>query len=300
MRQLRGVVLLLITALIWGLGFVAQSSAADSIGSFSFTAARSLIAAAFLLGLLGVRRLRPADRRPPSKGALRGGLLCGGLLFVASNLQQFGIAAYPPEAAASGRAGFLTATYVVMVALGALLSGRRLRLSVLASAVGCVAGMYLLCMSGGFGGVYAGDLLELACAVGFALYIWAVDRCAGLDSLCVSCVQFALCGVLSLAAALLFEDFSLLLLLRAWLPVLYAGVFSSGVGYTLQIIGQKYAEPTVASIVMSLESVFAALAGWLLLNERLSDVELCGCALVFLSVLAAQLPARGKGGDKAG
>lgn len=139
MRQLRGVVFLLITALIWGLGFVAQSSAADSIGSFSFTAARSLIAAAFLLGLLGVRRLRPSDRRPPSKGALRGGLLCGGLLFVASNLQQFGIAAYPPEAAASGRAGFLTATYVVMVALGALLSGRRLRLSVLASAVGCVA-----------------------------------------------------------------------------------------------------------------------------------------------------------------
>ena len=102
MRQLRGVVFLLITALIWGLGFVAQSSAADSIGSFSFTAARSLIAAAFLLGLLGVRRLRPSDRRPPSKGALRGGLLCGGLLFVASNLQQFGIAAYPPEAAASG------------------------------------------------------------------------------------------------------------------------------------------------------------------------------------------------------
>lgn len=113
-------------------------------------------------------------------------------------------------------------------------------------------------------------------------------------------MQFALCGLLSLAAALLFEDFSLPLLLRAWLPVLYAGVFSSGVGYTLQIIGQKYAEPTVASIVMSLESVFAALAGWLLLNERLSGVELCGCALVFLSVLAAQLPARGKGGDKTG
>ena len=127
-----------------------------------------------------------------------------------------------------------------------------------------------------------------------------MDRCAGLDSLCVSCVRFALCGLLSLAAALLFEDFSLPLLLRAWLPVLYAGVFSSGVGYTLQIIGQKYAEPTVASIVMSLESVFAALAGWLLLNERLSGVELCGCALVFLAVLAAQLPARGKGGDKTG
>lgn len=298
MRQLRGVGLLLITALIWGLGFAAQSSAADSIGSFSFTAARSLVAATFLSVLLGVRRIRPSAGTPSARGVLRGGLLYGGALFVASNLQQFGIAAYPPEAASSGRAGFLTATYVVMVALSSLFLGRRVRFSVLAAAVGCVAGMYLLCMSGGFGSIYLGDLFELACAAGFAVYIWVVDRCASLDSLRVSCVQFAFCGILSLLAALLFEDFSVPQLLRAWLSVLYAGVFSSGVGYTLQIIGQKYAEPAVASVVMSLESVFAALAGWLLLDERLSAAELCGCALVFVSVLAAQLPARRQGKEK--
>ena len=127
MRQLRGVGLLLITALIWGLGFAAQSSAADSIGSFSFTAARSLVAATFLSVLLGVRRIRPSAGTPSARGVLRGGLLCGGALFVASNLQQFGIAAYPPEAASSGRAGFLTATYVVMVALSSLFLGRRRR-----------------------------------------------------------------------------------------------------------------------------------------------------------------------------
>lgn len=229
MRQLRGVVLLLITALIWGLGFVAQSSAADSIGSFSFTAARSLIAAAFLLGLLGVRAAASGGQASAVEGRAARRAARGGLLFVASNLQQFGIAAYPPEAAASAAPGFLTATYVVRdgagrFALGPPLSGFRCWRRRSAAWRACTFCVW----SGRLRGIYTGDLLELACAVGFALYIWAVDRCAGLDSLCVSCVQFALCGLLSLAAALLFEDFSLPLLLRAWLPVLYAGVFSSG------------------------------------------------------------------------
>ena len=225
-----------------------------------------------------------------ARGVLRGGLLCGGALFVASNLQQFGIAAYPPEAASSGRAGFLTATYVVMVALSSLFLGRRVRFSVLAAAVGCVAGMYLLCMSGGFGSIYLGDLFELACAAGFAVYIWVVDRCASLDSLRVSCVQFAFCGILSLLAALLFEDFSVPQLLRAWLSVLYAGVFSSGVGYTLQIIGQKGLNPTMASLLMSLESVFSVLAGWIFLHQALSGRELSGCILMFAAIVLVQLP----------
>ena len=193
-------------------------------------------------------------------------------------------------AAASGRAGFLTATYVVMVAVIAVFTGNKLHPTVIVAAVGCVAGMYMLCLSGGIDRVYFGDLLILLCAVGYAAYIMAVDRFNDTDGIAMSFVQFIVCSVLSTVCAFIFEQPDFGVIAQAWLPVAYAGVLSSGVAYTLQIIGQKYAEPTVATIVMSLESVFAALAGWVLLNERLSPAELAGCALVFASVILAQAP----------
>ena len=154
----------------------------------------------------------------------------------------------------------------------------------------CIGGMYLLCAPKGMSGLYLGDVLELICAVCFTAQILLVGKYADLDGVSLSCVQFAVCGALSLIGALIFEDTRLSDLADAWLPVIYAGVFSSGIGYTLQIIGQKYAEPAVASIIMSLESVFAALAGWLILHERLGGQELLGCALVFIAVLLAQTP----------
>lgn len=295
MKKTKGTLILLLTALIWGVAFVAQSSAANNIGSFTFNAARSLVAALFLLVFIEMRKafekaLTEKPEKADSKRVIIGGLLCGIALFSAVNFQQFGISAYPDGVASSGRAGFLTASYVVMVALCARISGKKLHPIVLLSVVGCVAGMYMLCLSGGFSVIYLGDILVLVLAVFFTAYILVIDHFSKLDSIKMSCIQFFVCGTLSLIATLIVEKPSMDVLLAAWLPILYAGILSSGVGYTLQMIGQKYAEPAVASIVMSLESVFAALAGWIILNERLSSNELIGCGLVFLSVILAQVP----------
>ncbi|MBS7262708.1 MAG: DMT family transporter [Eubacteriales bacterium] len=290
MKNLKGTLILLVTALVWGLGFAAQSAAADHVGSFAFTAVRSLLAASFLALLLAGRRLFFGKTPPRATETVGRGAILGVLLFIAANLQQFGIAAYPDGAAAAGRAGFLTATYVVMVALWGLIRGRKLHPVLWLSIALCLGGMYLLCCSDGFDRIYTGDLLVFACAVGFTVYILYVDRCRSCDGLLLSCIQFAVCGALSLVFSLPTENLSVPALTAAWLPLLYAGLVSSGVGYTLQIIGQKFAEPAVASIVMSLESVFGALAGWVLLHENLGSVELLGCALVFAAVIAAQTP----------
>jgi drug/metabolite transporter (DMT)-like permease len=295
MKQTKGTLLLLLAALIWGMAFVAQSAAANDIGSFTFNGARSMVATLFLLGMIGVRKASkkiPAEKaeQAASKKVMTGGLFCGIALFFAVNFQQFGISVYPDSVASSGRAGFLTTIYVVMVALCARISGKKLHALVWLAAVGCVAGMYMLCLSGGFSGIYLGDLLVFGSAIFFTVYILAVDHFSNLDSVKLSCVQFFVCGTLSLIAAFLFEKPSMSALLAASIPILYVGIFSSGVGYTLQMVGQKYTEPAIASIVMSLESVFAALAGWVISNEHLSSHELIGCGLVFLSVILTQIP----------
>ncbi len=295
MKKLKGSLLLLLTTLLWGLAFVAQSSAAENIGSFTFNTARCVLAAVFMLIVLTSKRgidyarKKNAKNDPPKK-LIAGGIICGITLFFGMNLQQFGIAAYPPDAASSGRAGFLTATYVIMIPIVQRLRGKKLKLPVIFAVIGCIAGMYLLCMSGGFEGIYLGDILELGCAVGFTAYILAVDRCTELDGVTVSCIQFIICGILCAVGMIIFEKPDIHILFDAWLPIIYAGIVSSGIGYTLQIIGQKDAEPAVASIIMSLESVFAALAGWLLLGEMLSPREIIGCTLVFASVISAQIP----------
>ena len=294
MKKLKGPLLLLITTMLWGLAFTAQSSAADKISSFTFNTARCLLAAVFMSVILifrkTVRKLSKKETNPVSfKSLIPGGILCGVTLFFGMNLQQFGIAAYPEGAAASGRAGFLTATYVVMIPIVQRIMGKKLHPSVIAAVIGCIIGMYLLCMSGGFDSIYLGDVLELLCAVGFTSYILAVDRGADKDGVMISCIQFIVCGIMCGICMFIFEKPDMNVILEAWLPVVYAGIVSSGIGYTLQILGQKDTDPTVASIIMSLESVFAALCGWLVLGETLSPRELLGCALVFISVLAASL-----------
>ena len=294
-KKLKGTLMLLLAAMIWGTAFVAQTSAADSVEPFTFNAVRSLIGAAFLCVLIrwrgthgqGVEYKTPEEK----KYGLRAGIACGVLLFAAVNFQQFGLSSYPENVAASGRGGFLTASYVVLVALCARLTGRRLHPLVLLSALGCVAGLYLLCLSGGISGLYLGDGLMLICALFFTAHVLTIDHFSRADSVKTSCIQFLTCGVLSSVCALLFEHTSVSAIVSAWLPILYTGILSSGVAYTLQIVGQKDVEPAVASIVMSLEAVFSALAGWTILNERLSPRELFGCALVFCAVLLAQAPA---------
>lgn len=308
--------MLLLAAFFWGTTFAAQSSAADSIPTFTFNAARSLVGAAFL-GILiliqqgkrvqkksgiGVRNQDSADlemgetknrtgsAQIPKRGVVFDGGICGVVLFAAMSFQQSGIAVYPEGAAASGRSGFLTATYVVMVAICARFLGRKIHKSVYAAVAVCIAGMYLLCMSGGEGGIYFGDVLGLVCAVFFTVHIMVVDRFSYCESVKLSCMQFLVSGILSTVAMLLFEQPDVHMLAAAAVPILYAGILSSGIAYTLQMEGQKYAEPSVAAVIMSLESVFAVLGGWIVLNEKLSVRELAGCALVFAAVILAQLP----------
>lgn len=302
-RRFKGSLMLLLAAFFWGTTFVAQSSATDNIQAFTFNAARSFVGAAFLGMLILMRETgrkkpeirdssddSPVSRKGKSSNVILGGVICGIVLFAAMNFQQSGIAAYPDQAASSGRSGFLTATYVVMVAICARFLGRRLHKAVYAAVAVCIAGMYLLCMSGGVEEIYFGDLLELICAVFFTVHIMVVDRFSRCDSVKLSCLQFLTSGILSAAAMFIFEQPDIHTVIKAILPILYAGILSSGIAYTLQMEGQKYAEPSVAAVIMSLESVFAMLGGWIVLNERLSARELAGCALVFAAVILAQLP----------
>lgn len=293
----KGALMLLGTAILWGMGFVAQTAAADAVGTFTFNATRNFVGAVFLCGVIGMRRRAGIDRAADAPGSgfdrrtlLIGGALCGLMLCIAANLQQSGIAAYPPNAAASGRAGFVTATYMVMVAVIGVFMGKRLHPAVAVAVVLALAGMYLLCVPDGFGNIYIGDWLVLACALAYALHILVIDHFGMVDGVRLSRIQLLTAGTISLVLALLFEKPNLSQIFAAAIPVLYAGIASDGIAYTLQIVGQQTTDPTVASIIMSLESVFAALGGWLVLSESLSAVELIGCALVFAAVLLAQAP----------
>ena len=294
MRNLKGTLILLLTALIWGTAFVAQTSAADSISPFAFLFARSILASIFLflLVLFQNRSKLQKDNKEKiwNKSVILGGIFCGIPLAIASILQQIGIGIYPADTAASGRAGFLTATYVIMVSLYSIIKSRKLRISILAATVVCMVGMYLLSLSEGFSKIYTGDILIFLCAIGYTVYILVVDKYGTVDTTKVSCIQFSFVTIFSLIGMFIFENPSIADFKTAALPICYAGIFSSGIAYTLQMVGQKYAEPAVATIVMSLESVFAALSGWLILHEQLKGRELLGCVLVFIAVILAQLP----------
>ncbi|MBQ7581202.1 MAG: DMT family transporter [Lachnospiraceae bacterium] len=294
MKNLKGTFILLLTALIWGTAFVAQTAASGTISAFTFNATRSVLASVFLfLFVLARAKITRIEQKPLfRKETVKAGIICGIPLFLATNLQQYGIELYPEGTAASGRAGFITATSVIMIALYTLIRSNRFRPLILIATFVCMAGMYLLCLSGGFSKIYAGDILIFLCAVGFAVYILLVDRFGTVETVKVSCIQFGVVALLSLICMFLFEQPSWHAITQAWFPVCYAGILSSGIAYTLQMVGQKYAEPVVATIVMSLEAVFAALSGWLILSEKLKGRELIGCVLVFLAVILAQLPER--------
>ncbi len=292
----RGPLLLLITALLWGMAFVAQTSASENVEPFTFNASRNFIGTLFLCGAIAFRKKTGQDK-PAGKPSgyskrtlLIAGVLCGIALCMASYLQQAGITSYPPEAAASGRSGFVTATYMVMVAVILTFTGKRPHILVLVAVIVALVGMYFLCVPNGLENVYLGDWLVLASAFGYALHILIIDRYTQVDGVRLSRIQLIVAGVISLVCALLFEHPQLTTILAAAIPILYAGICSDGIAYTLQIIGQKTTDATVASIIMSLEAVFAALGGWIILSESLNTTELMGCALVFAAVLLSQVP----------
>jgi len=295
-NNVKGSAILCLAALIWGLAFVAQSQAADLVPPFMFNALRSFIGALFLFLLQIInskRRGLPAFPAEASakKQALLGGILCGVLLAISVNFQQFGLTYYPEGAASEARAGFLTALYVIIVPLLSIFSRRRVGIPVWVAVAVATVGIYLLSLSEGIGSIYLGDVLVFLCAISFSFHILAVDKFgAPVGGTLLSMLQFLVCGILSLILSLCFETVVWEHVLAAATQILYLGVMSSGIAYTLQIYGQAYAEPAIASLTMSLESVFAALGGWLISGNVLSEREFLGCSLVFVAIVVAQLP----------
>ncbi len=280
---------LLLVAMIWGSAFVAQSKGMEYVGPFTYNFSRSVIGAAVLLPVIAVmsliRRRSPQKNSYSLKMTLTGGLCCGAVLFPASALQQLGI-----TMTTAGKAGFITALYVVIVPVLGLFLHRKVRPKVWVCVVIAVAGFYLLCVKESFT-VGKGDLLVLCCAVCFSVHIMVIDHFVskGAEPVMMSSIQFAAAGLLSLAPMLALETPSLGALYDARLTILYAGVLSSGVAYTLQIAAQRHSDPTAATLIMSLESVFSALFGWLILGESLTPAELTGCGLVFAAVILAEI-----------
>lgn len=297
-RGVPGEISLLLAAVIWGGAFVAQSLGGDSLGALSFNAARSLIGALALVPVIAWSDRRRGTSRP--RGRERrllwlGGALCGLCLTLAVNLQQVAIAWTDAAGRANvGKIGFLTAMYIVLVPILSLFLKKRAGANVYVGILLALAGMYLLCVKEGFtlGG---GDVYALLAALMFALQIIVVDLFAPrVDNIRLSALQFLVCGVLSGVLAVCTEPQSARAYWGAALPVLYTGVLSSGVGYTLQIIGQRRCRPQMASLLMSMESVFSAVFGFLILHQKMTGRELLGCALMLAAVCLAQWKPRGE------
>ena len=291
MKQFRGALLLMFAALIWGTAFVAQSLGMDYIGPLTFNSMRNFIGALALTPVVLFLRKKQDPTKAPGAAAnyrktlLVGGLLCGTALAVASCLQQVGI-----KFTTVGKAGFLTALYIVIVPVFGLFLKKRVPTAVWISVVIAAAGTYLLSIKEGFS-IGMGDLFVILCAVVYSVHILVIDHYSPMVSgVELSCVQFIVAGVLSGVIAFILETPNALDILRTAGPLLYTGVLSSGVAYTFQILGQKETPPAVASLIMSLESVFAALSGWLFLKEGMQGKELLGCVLVFTAVILAQIP----------
>ncbi len=286
--------LLFLTAAIWGVAFVAQSMGMEYVKPFTFNGVRSLLGAVVLLPVIywfgGNRKGRQQKEQKERTGILwLGGISCGLCLFAASSLQQVGI-----QYTTAGKAGFLTAMYIVIVPVLSLILGKKCSPFVGISIVMAIVGLYLLSIKDGFN-IGKGDTCVMLCAVVFAVHIMVIDyfapKCNGVK---LSCIQFLVCGVISTGVALVVEKPQLDAILHAWLPIAYAGIMSCGVAYTLQIVGQKGMNPTVASLILSLESVISVLAGWIILKQALSVRELIGCIVMFVAIMLAQLPGKGK------
>ncbi len=289
--------LLLLTAAIWGFAFVAQYAGGDAVGPFSFNCVRSLIGAAVLVPVIALLDhlgygKKPKDKKEKKKLLVYGGLI-GIVLFIATNVQQLGIN-YGRNA---GKAGFITACYLILVPVIGLFLGKRPGLHIWLAVTLAMAGIYLLSVTGS-SGIEWPDLLLLGSALAFAVQILLIDRfVSDVDGVRMAAVQFFVCGLLSAIPMFIFETgnwagengcLSAFTGKAAIISILYAGIFSCGVAYTLQIVGQKNVPPTLASLMMSFESVFCVLGGWLLLNEHLSLRQLIGCVIVFAAILLAQ------------
>ena len=306
--NLKGSLILCTAALLWGVAFAVQDDAARLIPPFAFNCMRSVVGALFLFGFMGFKSIKNKDYVPipktmNKKMLFTGGILCGIALAISTNFQQFGIALYPKvdNFPTSARSGFITALYVIIVPILSLFAKKKVHIIIWISALVAVAGLYTMCL---VSGLYVADILVLGCALTFSLHIMIIDKyCDAVGGIRLSAFQFVFAAVISGMLALIFEfkiigniDLGLnvppisLANIKSAIPhVLYMGIVSSGIANTLQIVGQKYAEPAIASISMSLESVFAALAG-AVAGNTLKNNEIIGCVLVFVAIILAQTP----------
>lgn len=290
----KNAMMLVLTAFIWGTAFVAQSVGMDYLEPFTFNGVRSFIGGAALIPcILVLEKINGKGGKEKAESGRRdlliGGIACGLLLFAASSLQQLGI-----QYTTAGKAGFITAFYIVIVPVLGIFLGKRLGWKVWAAVALALAGLYFLCITEKFT-LGKGDILIFFCALIFSVHILVIDYFSPkVEGMKMSCIQFFVCGIASLPPMFLMETPKAAAMLEGWLPLMYAGVLSCGVAYTLQIIGQKNMNPAIASLILSLESCFSVLAGWLVLHERLSVRESVGCILMFVAIILAQLPDKEK------
>ncbi len=305
---LRQSVLLFLTAVIWGVAFVAQSAGMEYVGPFTYNGVRCILGGLVLIPCIALLdRMQQTSQDKDSlirqdsitrekkdnswsdRGLLMGGICCGVILFAASNFQQFGI-----QYTSVGKAGFITAMYILLVPVMGLFIHKKVGFKVWVGVAFAVCGLYLLCMKNGLK-LEKGDTMVLICAFIFSLHILVIDYFSPkVDGVRMSCIQFWVCGILSLVCAFLFETPDLGSIVAAWQPVCYGGIMSCGVAYTLQIVGQKDMNPTVASLILSLESVVSVIAGFLILHQTMSRRELLGCCMMVIAIVLAQLPNRNR------
>ena len=288
-KQLKSGGILLLTAIIWGFAFVAQSVGMDYVGPFTFGCVRFFIGGLILIPCIAIlKKCNGAEEKrkeEDTKTLWIGGICCGIALAAASTLQQIGI-----MHTTVGQAGFITACYILLVPVFGLFFHKKCGILVWIGVLLAVAGLYFLCINENLT-IGKGDLLVFLCAIVFAVHILVIDHFSPkVDGVKMSCIQFFVSGTICLVPTLLLEHPHVAQLLAAWQPILYAGVLSCGVAYTLQIIGQKGMNPTVASLILSLESVISVLAGILILHQTPTSREVLGCILMFTAILLAQLP----------
>ena len=285
-KKMKANMLLLITAIIWGTAFVAQKSGGE-IGSFTFNGIRTFIGGLVLLPFVFKGR---KDKTQPvfSRTEIIGGLVCGAFLFVAASLQQFGLAY-----TTAGKAAFITTLYVVFCPILSLIVHKKKTRPLVWLCVGLdIIGLHLLCMTDASFSIQIGDTLVILCAVAFAAQMVSVDNFIDrVDGLKLSCIQFLFAGLLGMICMFIFEGpVSVSNIMTAWFPILYAGVISCGIGYTFQVLGQREADPTIAALILCLESVFGVLAGAILLHETMTMREILGCVIMFAAVVISNLP----------
>ena len=294
-KKMKSNILLLLTAFIWGSAFVAQKSGMDYIEPFTYNGIRTFIGGLVLIPVIIFftkknNRQNGTEEKvfdfEKDKIAIIGGICCGLVLCIAGDLQQFGMTTTSP-----GKAGFITSLYIVIVPLLGIFIGKKIPKIVWFCVAAALFGFYLLCVTEQFT-ISTGDLLVLCCAFFFSIHIMVIDHFSekGIDGVLMSCVQFLVAGGISLIAMFSLESPTWAHIFAARSSILYSGVMSCGVAYTLQILGQKRTDPTSATLLMSLESVFAALSGWLILHQSFSLREFLGCVLVFAAVLLSQIP----------